>query len=314
MAVTNNNIPVIDLPAWEVLQPNPAASAAGVCMVNDKRGTNRYIYLLITVTSFWRYDTYANTYQQLANPPGGTVGAGTALIFDPSQGTAGRIWALISNGTAAPTWQYYDVATNTWTSRSVTNLPATFGTDAALSHTCSTYNAAGNDDYIYLIGNSATVFYRYSISGNSWIATLTAVTAAPGAGCALLWTPGWNTDRIVCIRGSATATIYYYSILNNNWTAITYVPATETFTTGSMVAQKGMTSDEIFIQKDATLRIFRLDLTDGTLVPVATEFLIATSTAIVGDRFLYVKETNGIEFLYLGLHTSVNFLRTALFF
>lgn len=314
MPITNNNKPGIDLPSWEVLQSLPAASAVGVSMCYDYRGSSRFIYLLISATSFWRYDVQANTYQQLASPPGGTVGAGTVMKFDPSRGVSGYVWALISNGTAAPTWQYYDCSANTWTARSVTNLPATFGTDAALAHSCTTYDAGGNDDYIYLIGNASTVLYRFSISGNAWVNNLTAQPSACGAGCALRWMPGWNVDRIVRIRGGATATVDYYSITGNTWTGITFLPATETFTTGTMVACRGTATDKIFIQKDATMRIYELDLSDGTLIPVATQFLIASGTAHVGDRMGYVKTTDGIEFLYIGLHTSAYFLRTGLIF
>lgn len=36
--------------------------------------------------------------------------------------------------------------------------------------------------------------------------------------------------------------------------------------------------------------------------------------ALVGDRMMYIKEENGIEFLYLGLHTSANLLRMPLFY
>jgi len=45
-----------------------------------------------------------------------------------------------------------------------------------------------------------------------------------------------------------------------------------------------------------------------------TGMLLATGAALVGDRFVYVKETNGIEFLYFALHTSANFLRTPIYF
>jgi hypothetical protein len=86
----------------------------------------------------------------------------------------------------------YNVATNTWTTRSVTNLPTTFGTDASLCHTCSTYNAAGDDDFIYLIGNNASIFYRYSIVGDSWVAsptTIASCNSTSGAGCAIIWMP-----------------------------------------------------------------------------------------------------------------------------
>jgi len=316
MTITNNNIACIDLPTWEVLQPlvgGAGAAATPGILCNDKRGTGRYIYYLFSATSFWRYCTWANTYQQLASPPAGTTGAGTALIYDPSNA---YVWALISNGTVTPTWQYYNTATNTWTARSVTNRPATFGTDAALSHPCTTYGEAASDDFIYLIGNAAATFYRYSISGNSWVASPTTVAncgSTSGAGCALIWTPGYDIDRIVRMRGTASATFEYYSISGNSWNAIAVLPATETYTTGTMAASRGIL-DEIFIQKDATARIYRLDLGDGSITPVATEYMVATGAALVGDRFVYVKETNGLEYIYFGLHTSASFLRTPIFF
>jgi hypothetical protein len=280
-------------------------------MTNDARGTSRFIYLLISATSFWRYDVQANTYQQLASPPGGTVGVGTCMIFDPSKGTAGYVWTLISNGVATPTWQYYDCAANTWTARSVTNLPATFGTDGCLSHPCTSYGGAA-DDTIYLIGNNATVFYVFTISTNTW-ATGTAVTAAPGAGCALHFVPAYSVDKLICIRGAATATVYEYTISTPGWATKTIIPATETFTTGTMSKLRSGTS-KIMIQKDNLARIYELDLSTLNVTPLCTEYLLATGTAIVGDRMLYVQEANGVKFLYIGLHTSANMLRTALVF
>jgi hypothetical protein len=318
MPITNNNLPVIDLPVWEILQPLPIASSIGVCMCCDKRGSGRTAYLLISATQFWRYDLYANTYQQLANPPGGTVGGGTVMTFDPSQGTAGVVWALISSGVGAPTWQMYDIATNTWTVKSVVNLPATFGTDAGLVHTDSTYNAAGNDDFIYLIGNAGTVLYRYSISGNAWIATLAAVPAAVGAGCSIHWLPGYDTNKLVALRGAASNNIYEYNISGNTWASVTFQPTTETFTTGTMACTRGGgTGSRLLVQKDATMRVYELAFTapaTATFLPVVTQYLVTPGAAIAGDRFFYVKEANGVEFLYFGVPTSSVLLRTPLFF
>jgi hypothetical protein len=313
MAVSNNNKAVIDLPTWELLQPMPAASAVGVTSCSDARGSSRYIYILISATSFWRYDCMANTYQQLASPPGGTVGAGTALLFDPSRGTDGYVWAFISNGTAAPTWQYYDCAANTWTARVVTNLPATFGTDSALTHCCTTYNDAGDDDKIYLIGNAGTAWYVFSITGNSWTAMGTPITAAAGAGCAIHWLPSYNTDKLIILRGGATANVYEYAISTPGFVTRTIVPATETFTTGTMSIVRYGTS-KIIIQKDNTMRLYELDISTLKIQPLCTQYLQASGNTHVGDRLRYAKTVDGIEFLYVGLHTSSLWLRTALIF
>lgn len=310
MGYINNNAALLDLPLWEVLQPLPSASAVGVTMTNDLRGTDRYMYLLISASSFWRYDTWTNTYQQLPNPPGGTVGAGTAMVYDPS---TGRLWALISNGVATPTFQYYDTATHTWTSRSVTNLPATFGTDAALCHPCTTYNAGGDDNSIYLIGNAATAWYKYSISGNSWAVQGTACASATGAGCDLLWLPTWSTDRLLRIRGGGNVTIDWYSIATPGWTGITCLPAAPSFTTGTISTPRDIsTGVEVFIQQDVTMRIFKLVPSTAQLTPQATQYLLTAGAAHVGDRLLYAKSADGIEYIYFGLHTSAQFARTPL--
>ena len=135
MPITNNNIPGLDAPVWEQLPNAPAASAAGVAMVDDNE---RFIYYLISATSFWRFDTWAQTWQQLANPPGGTLAAGSCLRFVRQMGSQfngvvyGSVYALIASGSAVVFYRF-DIATNTWSSAlSVTNVPAAWGTDGRL--------------------------------------------------------------------------------------------------------------------------------------------------------------------------------------
>lgn len=135
MAITNNNIPGIDAPVWEQLPNAPAASAAGVAMVDDNE---RFLYYLISAASFWRFDTWAQAWQQLANPPGGTVAAGSSLRFIRQMGgqvggvVYGSVYAFISSGTAVVFYRY-DIATNTWSGAlSVANVPAVFTIDSRL--------------------------------------------------------------------------------------------------------------------------------------------------------------------------------------
>ncbi|WP_155300718.1 hypothetical protein [Deinococcus kurensis] len=308
--VQNNNLKGLDLPVWEMLQSIPATTGAGMVLAADERGTNRYIYALLSTTSFWRYCVWSNTWQQLASPPVGAVGAGTAMVVDPSRGAAGYVWAYINNGTTAG-FAYYDVAVNAWTSKSVTGLPV-INTDASLSHTCTQYNAAGNDDFLYLIGGNTAGLYRYSISGNTW-ASLTAAAATASAGCQLQWMPGWNTDRLVRVRGGGSAALDYYSISGNAWTTLTYNPSTEGFTTGTYLA-RGRGDGGFYIQKDSSMRVYDMDLNALTLTPQATQYVMGSSTAVVGNRMVYVKTPDGVEFLYVGLHSSSGFLRTPIYF
>lgn len=308
MPVTLNLKKGIDLPVFQWLRFLPVSSLAGATICADDRGTNRYIYMLLGAASFWRYDTWTDSFQQLANPPTLSFAAGVDLVFDPSRGTLGYVW-LFAPLTASPwaMFAYYDIAANTWTSRNVpAGLAAAFGTDAYLAHTCSTINAAGNDDYIYLIGNNSTTWYYFSITGNSWTSMGTALPAAAGAGCALRWVFGYNTDRLYYIRGTATASVWYYSIATPGFTAVTYQPATETFTTGTCTAYD--TIKTIYIQKDATHRIYRLIL-DTLVMEPAGMLPYLSGAAIVGDGLVYIKTLDAAEFLYYRRHTGTEFWR-----
>jgi hypothetical protein len=309
MPVTLNLKKGIDLPVFQWLRFLPASSAAGACMCNDERGTDRFIYMLLGATSFWRYDTWTDSYQQLANPPTLTFAAGVAMTFDPSRGTAGYIW-LFAPLNASPwcVFAYYDIATNTWTSRAVpSGLAAQWGTDTALSHTCSALYAAGNDDYIYLIGNNSATWYRYSISENAWTTMTPALPASAGVGCALVWTWGYNADRLYYLRGGGSASLYYFTISTSVWSAdIPYVPKTETFTTGTSSAYD--TLNRIYMQKDSTHRMYYYQLTEDKIYP-AGMMPYASGTAIVGNGLVYVKTPDGAEYLYYRRQSGAEFWR-----
>ena len=305
-AVTLNLKRIIDLPIYQWLRFLPVASAAGACMCNDERGTDRYIYFLLSATSFWRYDTWTDTFQQLANPPTMSFAAGVTMCYDPSRG---YVW-LSAPLTSSP-WHmtaYYDTALNTWTSRAnIAGLAAAFGTEASLCHTCSTYNVAGNDDYLYLIGNNGTIWWRFSVVGNAWSVMANALPAAAGAGCTIVWPWGFNTDRLYYIRGTATSAVYYYTIGVPAWSAlIAYVPATETFTAGTCVAY--CPNNRIFIVKDATHRMFYYQLDQDKMYP-GGYWPYLSGAAIVGDGLVYVKSEDGAEYIYYRRHTGTELWR-----
>ena len=403
--VTNNNLALIDMPVWEQMTaPAAGASAAGVTNVTDLRGTNRFIYQLFSATAFWRFDTYASTWQQLPSPPAGTVGVGTCLVFDPGYGTTtkGSIWAVIANA-AAPVFYNYDIGANTWSSaKTITGLPATVTTDAFMCKPDPAYDLNGQDAYtnrnnvqlssnaslgattlsvnalsaamaantilnfgtatapvyvlvttaaavsatsltvaattsalssganaywcntIYFIGSANTNLYAYSISGNTWATATGAIPAAVGAGNALHWLPGYDSDKLICVRGGATATFYQYSMSGTTWTTLTVNPATETFTTGTHSVPRtnplvtggpsnsSSMNNRILMQSNATGRIYELDPVALTLMPIATQWMVTDGAAIVGNRLNYCMVSGPVEFIYYQLHTSAVFLRVGL--
>lgn len=102
MALTNKLKQQVDLPVWEWLRTLPVAATAGLSctctadtpMINATSG--RYIYALLNATNFWRYDTIADSYEQLASPVITPLTA-SSMRFSGSLGYYGRV---ISSPTA----------------------------------------------------------------------------------------------------------------------------------------------------------------------------------------------------------------------
>ena len=175
---------------------------------------------------------------------------------------------------------------------------------------------------MYLIGNNATVMYRYNIGTNTWATTsansgnpaIPAVTGAVGAGCALKWLPAFLQDKLFCIRGNGTANVYVYDLVANSWSGETFYPATETFTVGTSVASRDIDGKQatLLLQKDATMRIYEGHPAKNTLEPKMNQWLYPTGAAVVGDKSCVITSPDGIDFYYLLLHSSTAFVRCAL--
>ena len=184
----------------------------------------------------------------------------------------------------------------------------------------STYVIEGNDDYLYLMGNNAVALYRYKISTNSWstLAPTVARAGAPGAGSSASWVDAvpdstWSdglygglssgTIRkqlgryIYSFRGGNTNILDVYDIAANKWVnGLIYGGQMETFGAGSSaVAADG----SVFVQKDATGRIYRFDIAGNYLEPFATN-PVPQGTAVVGAKMFIQKLKEGsTELTYL---------------
>jgi len=102
MTLTSNKLQKqVDLPVWEWTRPLPVAATAGLSCVCNADNTDfnevsgRYIYLLLNATNFWRYDTIADSYQQLASP-GLTALTASSMQFAGAQGYFGRVISATS--------------------------------------------------------------------------------------------------------------------------------------------------------------------------------------------------------------------------
>ena len=448
------------------------AKATGVAGSSIADDGVRFVYALLatsaTAATFWRYDTWWGGWQQLATPPTTTITVGkiiyTEVIGKQLNGqTMGSILSLQANGTVAY-WYRYDITTNAWSTLSITNVPAAFGTDAyccypaphgnnyeggyhtnalkqistsavaaagaasvsvaalpialiadtvldfglaeltltadadigATTLTISAfarniaagtvfrskngirvivsgaYTAGGTSlsvypikkeldsgqviwrrikavltaaaaasatsvtvsalmisllatdtgyyyDNIYLIGNNATVMYRYSVSGNAWATTsansgnpaMPAVTGACGAGCAIQWMPTYYPDRLYIVRGTATSNIYYYDMQANTMTAVTYYPATETYTTGTCVAVRSINGKNasLLLYQNATNKWFEFNPLLAEMTPYAESWQYADGAAVVGDRICCMTTPDSVETIFFLQHSSISMLK-----
>jgi hypothetical protein len=109
MGLTNTLKKQIDLPVWEWTRFAPVVSSAISCSCTpDNSNFNpgqhgRYIYYLISAISFWRYDTWTDTYLQLASPPIAPV-IWSRMRFAGSLGVEGFALAGGSNNITLPAY------------------------------------------------------------------------------------------------------------------------------------------------------------------------------------------------------------------
>ena len=170
------------------------------------------------------------------------------------------------------------------------------------------------------MGNNAVTLYRYDRSVNAW-STLAPTTARGGnaaAGFSANWIDGiddedWTNETygthygtmvrqagryIYSLRGGGTSTLDVYDLAENKWiNDLPYAMKQETFTTGSSAVDLG---GYIYIQKDATGRIYRFDIAKNVLKPFV-QSPVPQGTALVGDKIFmttYVEGATRVNYLY----------------
>jgi hypothetical protein len=96
----NTLSPLLDLPFFELCNQAPVATSALSAMTTVEDGASRFIYY-ISGSSFYRYDTQADTWQQLANPNVAPVTL-VALRYTGRRGLHGRVLAATSTTLTIP--------------------------------------------------------------------------------------------------------------------------------------------------------------------------------------------------------------------
>ena len=100
MPFSNNLKPQVDIPVWEWCRFAPTTTSAISTMTTTEDGENRFIYYLVG-SVFYRYDTYADTWMQLASPnvaPATTV----SMRLTMNRGFHGRVLNATSSTITIP--------------------------------------------------------------------------------------------------------------------------------------------------------------------------------------------------------------------
>lgn len=184
-----------------------------------------------------------------------TCGASSSLVLSPASGVAfdnttqfqlfsGSLW-FFNPGAAAVGFSVYDVATNSWTARSVTGLPTSFATDGQLIGTASVSSNNGLgfvsstaiggivttlSDITKTWPTNAWTNYQVRIvsgTGIGQIRTITSNTATALTVAAWTVTPDATSvyviegnDDYLYLLGNNAVTMYRYSVSGNTWTTL----------------------------------------------------------------------------------------------
>ena len=108
MGLLNSLRKQVDRPAWEWLRFAPVVSSAISCSTIAQNANfhvqhGRYIYYFISGTQFWKYDTWTDTYIQLASPPA-SPSTYNSIRFLSSYGYEGRVLAGAAGSITIPAY------------------------------------------------------------------------------------------------------------------------------------------------------------------------------------------------------------------
>lgn len=209
---------------------------------------SRYIYSGSNngTNSFWRYDTFTNTWFQLEDSPEEFLDY-AFLVY-----TGSHIY--VSKGAYSDVFMRYTIATNTWeymTSATWTLRTGQHGVwdggniiyvQQGDTATVATYRIAeddwtfvnvapetlwrgylaydGSDNLYVLRGNNTATFYRYNISGDTWT-QMTDCLQIAGQGCCMILLG----DYIYAVPGVNSNSLLRYNILTNDWTDLSDAPS-----------------------------------------------------------------------------------------
>lgn len=182
-----------------------------------------------------------------------TLGANAIVTVTPANGVAfdattqfqvysGSLW-FMNAGTAAVGFSVYDVATNAWTARSVTNLPTLWGTTGQLISTLGSVKPFASGTATAGAASTLTNGAK-AWAANMWSNYQVRITAGTGkgqirviasnTGTVLTVSAAWTVvpdatsvysiegnDDVFYLVGNNAVTLYKFTVSTNTWAVVT---------------------------------------------------------------------------------------------
>jgi hypothetical protein len=242
-----------------------------------------------------------------------------------------RYYVLCSGTLATGSFRVYDFALNTWSSLTITGLPATWATDGKMIATPS----FGDDgDELNFATGTATAGAASTLTNgakawtvNQWANYQIKITAGTGAGqirtiasntaTVITVSAAWTTnpdatsqyhiegnDDFIYLMGNNAVTLYRYSISANTWTTLSPVAARA----GAPVVAAsghwafGVTGDTSWSDENAIINGRRIYSFRGGGLVTLDYYDIAANTWVSGVPYAPAVETfgSGTKYVYQG--------------
>jgi len=299
MAIVNTLRKQIDLPVFEWTRFAPAVSTAvsSACAADGAIFSviqGRYIYYLIGAGSFWRYDTYADSYSQLSSPPIG-VSVFSTMRFSNVNAIESNILSATSSSAVIPA--YYATVYKGY------DIKITAGTGAGQRRTITNVS----DPMIYDKGNATAVTN-----------TLGAINITDGLKA---WTFNqWAGYQVRIVQGNGTGQVR--KILYNSATVLYLgdsVTSASEIWCNPMIFSPAITAGSIYQIESSTISIdtnwlvtpdatSRFKVQGGTIYlfssAAATPFYSLQHYDVLTDTW-YIRTANSANIAAVGTDASI---------
>lgn len=223
-----------------------------------------------------------------------------AATFTPDTTTRYAIMDSFGTATSGSTTTLVDTTKNWVTNQWVSKRLRFIGGGSATNEVSITSNTATTLTFAATTATDSLT--NYVIYSNN----------ARGAGTNLKWTWGnGNHKYLFAPIGGGTLGMTRFDITVSKWDNFYQNSGQgEGFTTGSMWAYNG--EDRVYVQKDATGRIYYFDVVKREMVNSGT-IPYGMSTVYNGNRMEIIKSEDGLKYLYIARHNGNEMWRTLLF-